>query len=249
MIGVLNTRPSPQSAELSRKLRAAGFNPVEVPLVELVIHDKILAEVEAAVPECDGFLLSSPTVFPALLSRVSGTLRRGFLGKPWYLVSAAAKNQVEAAGAVAAFVPRRASLAGFLEEFPHTPGLRLIHLGSESTRLDSESFRKRGITVRHFAVYTPQCPSGAAQEVENAWPKIAAVLFASGSAVHNLFSAAPIRAATLGQPGNPYPISIGPSSSSALRSHGVENFHEAVSPGDEGMVEAVHIVFPSNQNP
>jgi uroporphyrinogen-III synthase len=115
----------------------------------------------------------------------------------------------------------------------------LLHLCSSATRLDPKPFSERGIEIRNLAVYAPHCPKDAAAALQAVWPQIQAVLFASGSAVHNLFSAVPGLAATLRDPQGPLPVSIGPSASIALKAEGVRNFRQAATADNAGLIAAL----------
>src|SRR4051812_18633622 len=123
MIGVLNTRPRIHSAELSALLARGGYEPLEVPLVELVLAQEGLAALSNLSPnEFDGVLLSSPNLLP-LLAETNASRLQPWISKPWYLISNQARSQVEALGGTVAFVPQDASLAGFYKEFPPQAGL------------------------------------------------------------------------------------------------------------------------------
>ncbi len=272
MIAVLNTRPltetssasldSPDrtagdSTELNTALRAAGFEPIEVPLVELVLLTDALDLIEKlSSHHYDGILLSSPNLIP--LMRHSGrAFPAAWLEKPWYLISSRAKADVESLGpppVTIAFVPHEPSLDGFLREVPLQSKLRLIHPCSTKTRLEPALFQSKGIDVHNMAVYEPRCPENAPTLLEQAWPRLipqsapqGAVLLASGSAVHHLFAAAPLLARTLSQPDGPVPVSIGSSTSRALRMYGVESFVQAPTADTAGFLAALHTVFPGKQ--
>ena len=242
MIGVLNTRPRDQAPPLSRLLREAGYAPREISLVELILREDAVKNL-GETGDVDAFLLSSPNLLPLLLPRLDSSQRSWLAGKPWYLISAAARSQVETMGASVAFVPKQPSLRGFFDEFPAKPGLRLLHLCSEKTRLNPADFLRHGVSVHNLAVYAPRSPAGSAVELEKAWESLRAVLFASGSAVDNLFTAVPHRAQTLGGTNGPIAVTLGPSASDALRSHGVKNFHQASDSGDAGLIAALAAVF------
>jgi uroporphyrinogen-III synthase len=116
--GILNTRPREQAAELNQRLREAGYKSYNVPLVELVFLAEGLAELSRlSQEEYDGVLLSSPNL-TLLLKKMNSPLVQALALKPWYLISNRARPQVEALGVKVAFVPRKASLEGFLEELP-----------------------------------------------------------------------------------------------------------------------------------
>ena len=245
MIGVLNTRPRSQAQELSGLLRRAGYLPFEVPLVELtLIPEGLEALRKFSDGEYDGILLSSPNLLSLLNIGAATSLLPALCTKPWYLVSARARPQVEALGARVAFAPRDASLHGFLREFPRQTGLRLLHPCSRATRLDPEEFSRRGISIHNLAVYSPRLPADAVSALRTAWPNVQAVLFASGSAVRNLFSADSALAAALGSPEGPLAVSIGPSASEALGACGVKNITQAKTADNEGLIATLNLVFP-----
>lgn len=249
--GILNTRPREQAAELNQQLRESGYKSYHVPLVELVFLPEGLNELsKLSREEYDGILLSSPNLM-LLLKKTGSALVQMLVLKPWYLISSRARPQVEALGAKVAFVPRKASLEGFLEELPPSfpgasitgakTGLRLLHLCSSATRLDPKPFLTRGVAIRNLAVYAPRCPKDAATALRAVWPHVQAVLFASGSAVHNLFIAAPELGAALGTPRGPLSISIGPSASAALKEAGVHNFRQADTADNAGLIAALPV--------
>ncbi len=246
MIDVLNTRPESQAAELSELLNQNGYHPVEIPLVELVLISEGLATLtRLSSDEYDGILLSSPNLIPLLVEMNAPVLKK-LAAKEWYLISKQAQFQVEAIGGKVAFVPKNASLEGFYKEFPARAGLRILHICSRVTRLDPKLFLERGITVRNLPMYTPHCPTGVASQLQVVWPQLRAVLFASGSAVQNLFTADTQRAKTLGSEKGPLPISIGPSATEALLAEGIENFRQAETADNAGLVAALNKEF---QNP
>ena len=97
---------------------------------------------------------------------------------------------------------------------------RWLHPCSASTRLDPAEFRKKGITIVNLPVYRPACPADLAALMGKGGKDAAAIVFCSGSAVENFFQAAPDLAAGLGRPKGPLAVSIGPSTSKALRDLG-----------------------------
>jgi uroporphyrinogen-III synthase len=254
MINVLNTRPLPgspgDSSTLNLELRAAGFDAIEVPLVELVLLTDALELIgKLSSQHYDGILLSSPNLIP-LMRSAGRAFPAPWLKKPWYLIGSRARADVDSLGpppVQIAFVPQEPSLDGFLHEIPMQSNLRLIHPCSTKTRLEPALFLHKGIDVHNMAVYEPRCPENAGAELEKAWPRLSpqgAVLLASGSAVHHLFVAAPILARTMLQPDGPVPVSIGASTSRALRMYGVERYVQAPTADTAGFLAALHTVFP-----
>jgi len=261
MISVLNTRPKAPAASseedassaLSRALKDAGFAPLDVPMVELVLlHDALDLLAKLSDKHYDGILLSSPNLLP-LLKAAGRALPPAWLAKPWYLIGPRAQGEVEALGITVAFVTEHdASLEGFLREIPQQQNLRLIHPCSSKTRLEPALFTGKGIDVHNMAVYEPRCPAGAAEALALAWPKLreggrgSAVLFASGSAVHHLFEAAPHLARTLSEEDGPVPVSIGASTTRALRMYSVERSVQTPSPDTSGFLATLNTLFPGH---
>jgi uroporphyrinogen-III synthase len=246
MIGVLNTRPRDQAPALNEGLRAAGFEPLEVPLVELVLLTKSLHALDKLSDHhYDGILLSSPNLIP-LLKAAGRSLPAAWLTKPWYLIGSRARQDVDSLGVSVAFVPREASLEGFLREIPAQSNLRLIHPCSTKTRLEPALFTTKGINVHNMALYDPRRPEGAAAALEETWPQARAALFASGSAVHHLLAVAPKLGRTLAHGDGPVPVSLGASTSRALRIHGVERIRQAVTADNAGFLATLQSNFPGN---
>ncbi|HEX2613035.1 MAG TPA: uroporphyrinogen-III synthase [Fibrobacteria bacterium] len=243
MTRVINTRPRQQAPALSEALRAAGFDPAEVPLVELALFRDALA-ILRKLPETlyDGVLLSSPNLLPLMREAEEG-IPEAWKTKPWYLIGSRSRPDVESLGVKVAFVPEVSSLDGFLHEFPArepgSPLLRLLHPCSAKTRLEPALFTSRGIDVHNMAVYEPRLPEGSAELLDEAWRGAKAALFASGSAVHHLFAAAPRKGRDLALGEGPMPISIGASTTRALRMYGVDRFAQCPTADNAGFVEAL----------
>lgn len=246
MIGVLNTRPRDQAPALSAALKAAGFEVFEAPLVDLVLLADTLTLLEK-IPDAhyDGIVLSSPNLLP-LLRAAGKSVPAAWLKKPWYLVGSRSRPDVEALGVGIAFVPQAPSLEGFLKEIPLQSNLRLIHPCSAKTRLEPALFKDKGMNVHNMAVYEPRLPENAGAALRDAWPRAQAALFASGSAVHHLFVAAPDLARSLPLDSGPYPVSIGASTTRALRMYGIDRFIQAPSADTAGFLAALKSIFPGN---
>jgi uroporphyrinogen-III synthase len=249
MAKVINTRPSGQNKELSALLSEAGFEPVEIPLVDIIASEEGLMRIRKLQPSgYTAIFLSSPNGIRQLQAGLDHHFEV-WLKKPFYLVGGKSKPLVEDLGGRVAFFPEEPSLEGFLKEYPLSvmeangpPGMvfaqRWLHPCSESTRLDPAAFRKLGVEVENIAVYRPGMPSDAGERIAKEGGAMAA-MFCSGSAVENFFQAAPEAAAALGTPKGMMVFSIGPSTSRALREGGVVNLHEAATADNAGLVEAL----------
>lgn len=263
MAVVLNTRPSDQNAPLTALLRAAGFEPVETPLVDIIPDLEGLGRLRLLKSVgFTGIFLSSPNGLRHLASGLLPVEAEPWLAKPFYLVGGKAAGLVQELGGHVAFHPREASLDGFLKEF--TPadiasanggsglavaGLvmaqRWLHPCSASTRLDPAAFRKKGIDIENVPVYRPGLNPDA-QAALARLRSIDAAVFCSGSAVEHFFQAAPpALSARLGRKDGIVAVSIGPSTSKALAEKGVEYCREALHADDESLVDALKLAFGS----
>ena len=157
---VLNTRPEDQNTELTALLRAAGFDPLEIPLVDVVPDPEGLGRIRRLQPSgFTGIFLSSPNGLRHLVGGLVGNELEARMAKPFYLVGGKAAALVREKGGKVAFFPQEASLEGFLKEFSpagvmHAEGVgsltvtgvkmaqRWLHPCSASTRLDPAAFRK-----------------------------------------------------------------------------------------------------------
>lgn len=253
---VLNTRPADQNAGLSALLKAAGFEPLEIPLVDIEPDPEGLERLRHLhAARFNGVFLSSPNGLRLMATELLPADLEPWLEKPFYLVGPKAGELVRKLGARVAFHPQEASLEGFLKEFaPAAQGnsgvtglvlaQRWLHPCSTSTRLDPAAFRKKGIEVENVPVYRPGMNPGAAAELAGAADTLEAIIFCSGSAVANFFAAAPpALAARLGKKDGVLPVSIGPSTTEALVAKGVEKPCEAAHADDSGLVDALKQAF------
>lgn len=258
MATVLNTRPSDQNGPLSTLLRAAGFEPVDVPMVDVIPDLEGLGRLRRM--QANGFtgiFLSSPNGLRHLASGLLPVEAEPWLAKPFYLVGGKAAGMVRELGGKVAFHPQEASLEGFLREFTPAaiaPGgggpvaglvmaQRWLHPCSASTRLDPAAFRKKGIEVENVAVYRPGLHPDAPARLA-ALGHLDAAVFCSGSAVEHFYaSAPPALAGLLGRKDGILAVSIGPSTSKALADKGVEYCREALHADDESLVDALKAAF------
>ncbi len=258
---VINTRPADQNAELSDLLRKAGFEPLEIPMVDIVPDEEGLARMRKLPPgNFTGVFLSSPNGLRHLESGLLATELEAWLEKPFYLVGGKSASLVKDLGGKVAFFPKEASLDAFLKEY--TPaaaanskasegllgtGLiiaqRWLHPCSVSTRLDPAAFKQKNIGVENVPVYRPGLALDAGKRLMEEGRDADAVVFCSGSAVEHFFQAAPELAARVGKPSGPFAVSIGPSTSKVLAEKGVERCREAVHADNPSLIDAVKAAF------
>jgi uroporphyrinogen-III synthase len=256
MAVVLNTRPADQNAALSALLKAAGFEPLEIPLVDIGPEPEGLERLRRMHPSrFTGVFLSSPNGLRLMAGELLPADLEPWMAKPFYLVGPKAADLVRQHGGQVAFHPREASLEGFLKEYAPSPqgnmgvaGLvlaqRWLHPCSSQTRLDPAAFRKKGIEVENVPVYRPSLNPKAAEDLARSAASIEAAVFCSGSAVEHFFAAAPpALAARLGKKDGILAVSIGPSTTRALAEKGVEHPSEARHADDPGLVDALKEAF------
>lgn len=257
MAVVINTRPADQNAELSDLLRRAGFEPLEIPMVDIVPDEEGLARMRKLQPSgFNGIFLSSPNGLRHLEAGLLATELEGWLQKPFYLVGGKATELVKSLGGKVAFYPQEASLEGFLKEYspaaanvggPASLGLALaqrwLHPCSVSTRLDPAAFKQKNIGVENVPVYKPGMSADAGKRLMEEGLHAEAVVFCSGSAVEHFFQAAPELAARVGRPGGPLAVSIGPSTSKVLAEKGVEKCREARHADNPSLIDALKAAF------
>lgn len=256
MAVVVNTRPADQAAGLTSLLKAAGFEPLEIPLVDIGPEPEGIARLGRLQPSgFTGIFLSSPNGLRQMAAGLTAAELERWMSKPFYLVGPKAGGLVREMGGQVAFYPEEASLEGFLKEYPSAsrgnakvPGLvlaqRWLHPCSASTRLDPAAFRKLGLEIENVAVYRPGPNPEAAGLLAKHAASIEAAVFCSGSAVEHFFAAAPpALASRLGKKDGVLAVSIGPSTSQALAGKGVEDCRQAGHADDEGLVDALKQAF------
>jgi uroporphyrinogen-III synthase len=261
MAVVINTRPADQNEELSALLRAAGFVPVEIPMVDIVPDEEGLARLRRLQPSgFTGVFLSSPNGLRHLESGLLPNELENWMAKPFYLVGPKSAGLVEKLGGKVAFHPKEASLEGFLKEFSPSAAMlasgsgnlivnglvmkqRWLHPCSASTRLDPAAFKAKNIDVENLPVYKPGMSPDAAKLLAEQGPGANAAVFCSGSAVEHFFAAAPALAASLGRPDGLIAVSIGPSTSQALSDRGVERCRQALHADNPSLVDALKAAF------
>jgi uroporphyrinogen-III synthase len=258
---VINTRPADQNGELSDLLRKAGFEPLEIPMVDIVPDEEGLARMRRLQPTgFTGIFLSSPNGLRHLQAGLLATELEKWLSKPFYLVGGKSAALVESLGGKVAFHPREASLEGFLKEYSPAavtlangagslgvPGLvaaqRWLHPCSASTRLDPAQFKLKKIEVENIPVYRPGMAPDAGARLASEAGKADAVVFCSGSAVEHFFKAAPALASRVGKKDGILAVSIGPSTSRVLADMGADYCREANHADNPSLVDALKAAF------
>jgi uroporphyrinogen-III synthase len=248
---IINTRPEGQNAELSDLLRKAGFTPVEAPLVTIIPVEEGVARLrKLPAASFTGVFLSSANGLKQMQAGLDEAVLSRWMGKPFFLVGNRGRALVESLGGRVAFVPEEASLQGFLREYRAAPGpaglplsQRWMHPCSSATRVNPAAFKERNVEIENIPVYKPGYPEDAPARLREA-ADVTAILFCSASAVDHFHRAAPeALSKAVGALKGVLAISIGASTTEALRLRGIEAVHEAPHADNEGLIDALRQAY------
>lgn len=228
MKSILVTRPHGPNDPLAAALERLGYRVHAVPTVETVAE-----RFDAAVlAGCDWVVVTSAQGVHAMPSIPAGP-RFAAVGDR----TAAA---LRARGVEAAHVPPQASGASLGDTLPDVAGKRIALVRASAADSDLPArLRERGAIVEEVTAYrTVEGPaaSGPPLQVALADPQLAAVVFASGSAVRGYVR--------LGGPTRLPAITIGPRTTARARELGFAVIGEANAQGAESLAAAVAAALP-----
>ena len=233
MTAILVTRPAGVRDPLVAELESRGYRVSAVPTVRT-------RELPIAWPDLavyDWVVLTSAAGVDAL----PGTPE----GPRWAAVGDATAKALRARGARVDFVPEESNGASLADALPDPDGARVLLV--RASRADPDlpaGLRKRGAQVEEIAAYeTVEGPSESAAELHHAMeqPDVAAVIFASGSAVRGF--------ARLGGSTDLPAITIGPRTSAVAREAGFKVVAEAAGPSVQELAAAVTRAIPNVHEP
>lgn len=208
---VVVTRAAEQADDLAHLLSEAGYQPVVVPLIDIVDHPAGLQQLHAAKPETfDWLVVTSPngaTSYGRLHTRRRAT-RVAAIGSR----TAAALETVT--GAPVDLVPAVQSAEGLLAEFPDGDGSVLVVQAVDAATELVDGLRQRGYTVTAVSPYR-SVPARPSAGVQLSALSADAVLFASGSAARGWSE-------VFGTSTPPVVIAIGDRTAAAARACGLE---------------------------
>lgn len=242
---VLVTRAAHQAGKLSEGLRARGFEPVEVPVLEIQPPPSFDA-LDRALRELDSYdwlIVTSTNAVEALTARaVKLAVPLAALEKlEIAAVGDATAKAVSKAGFDVALVPEKyvaESLAESLRD--RVQGKRILLARAEVARdVIPDALRMAGATVDVVDAYRNAIPALAPAELRKALEKgIEAATFTSSSSVTHLSDAARVAGVSFPFAGVKA-VSIGPITSATLRAAGWEPVAEAEPSDISGLIEAV----------
>jgi uroporphyrinogen III methyltransferase/synthase len=234
------TRARAQASKFAAQLKELGANVVQAPAIGS--RNRSDDAVAAAVEEVETFEFIAFTsangvdAFFEALER-AGKDARALFAATIAVVGGATKDALAARGIVADHVPQRQTGEGLLDALASVDvaGKRfLLPLASDPRPVLADGLRERGAEVHQVAVYDTVV-EGLSEAQIAAVAESEFVTFASGSAVHSLMQAL----------GGPEPlrgcatVSIGPTTSDAMREHGLEPTIEAEQHDIDGLLAAL----------
>lgn len=228
MKAILVTRPAGLADPLVTELEALGYRVHAVPTV-------VTRRVEVEWPEFAGFdwVVVTSAAGVEVLPGISS-------GPRWAAVGLATADALRARGWNVDLIPSEASGAALADALPDAAGARVLVVRASLADPDLPSrLRERGALVQEVTAYeTVEGPPNSAFALEGALrdPELAAVVFASGSAVRGFVC--------LGGHCRLPAITIGPRTSTAARAAGFAVVAEASDPGVPGLAAAVARAVP-----
>ncbi|MFT4048594.1 MAG: uroporphyrinogen-III C-methyltransferase [Solirubrobacterales bacterium] len=234
------TRARAQASKFAGRLRALGADVIEAPAIST--RTRVDEAVEASIAEVGTFGLIAFTSaagvesFFAALAR-AGKDARSLAGIEFGVVGGATADALAAHGIAADYVPARQTAEGLLEVLSEDllTGKRvLLPLAAGARRVLPEGLAAAGAEVHETCFYDTVIEElSEAQRIAVAAAEF--ITFASGSAVHALLDAIggaePLAGCAL--------VSIGPTTSAALREHELKPTIEAEQHDVDGLLSAL----------
>ena len=228
MTTVLVTRPAGAGDPLVAELEAHGYRVAAVPTV----ITRALPVEWSDLSHFDWVVLTSAAGVEALPGIPAGPR--------WAAVGEATATALRAKGAVVEIVPEDANGAALAAAMPDPAGARVLLVRASRADPDlPDGLRRRGANVEEVTAYeTVEGPAESAAQLRRALaePDLAAVVFASGSAVRGF-------ARLVGTSRLPA-VTIGPRTSAVAREAGFVIVAEAAGPSVQQLAEAVAEAIP-----
>ena len=228
MTSILVTRPGGRDDPLVVELQERGYRVLAVPTV-------ITRPVHVDWPDLERFDWIVVTSAPGVQS-----LPRVTRGPRWAAVGPATAEALRARGVEPDLIPTEATGAALAKALPDPAGARVLLVRASAADPDlPEGLRERGATVVEIVAYeTVEAPASSTEALRSVLdePDLAAVVFASGSAVRGFLA--------LGGRTTIPAITIGPRTSAAAQAAGFVVAAESSSPDVIGLADAVERAIP-----
>jgi uroporphyrinogen III methyltransferase / synthase len=222
---VVVPRSQEQAGALSTRLREAGADVIEVPLIAIRPGDPI--DVRGGY---DWIAVTSPNAVDALFRSVRDA--RDLAGVSIAAVGPGTASSLAQHGIVADLVPDAANAEGLVAAFARGPGRVLLPQSSLARPTLAAGLRAKGWDVDAVVAYT-NTPVDVSDEQRRAIRRADAIALTSSSTATNLVAAFGVDGAP------PRVIAIGPATADAARSAGLSVSAVADRHDLDGLVEAV----------
>jgi uroporphyrinogen III methyltransferase/synthase len=228
MIAILVTRPGGESDPLVHALRRRGYRVHAIATVQTEPMDFNAG----SLASCDWIVLTSVRGVKALAELPSGPR--------FAAVGSETARALRARGVEPSHLPGRADGADLGDTLPDVKGKRIALVRASAAGSDlPDRLRRRGATVEEVTAYrTVEGPPASAEKMRDALadPELAAVVFASGSAVRGFLD--------LGGSAQLPAITIGPRTTNSARERGFVVIAEADAQSVSGLADAVVRALP-----
>jgi uroporphyrinogen III methyltransferase/synthase len=231
---VVVTRAREQASGLATRLRALGADVVETPVIRVVPLDPPLPDPSRYDLVC----LTSPNGVRLLFERLAdvGLDARALHGARVAAIGPATARALRAHGVLADVLPERAVAESLVEALGDVPvGRALVARAKVARDVLPDALRARGAEVDVLELYETVAEPLSAEQLD-AVRTADYVTFTSASTVTNLLSAVAGDTAALA---GARLASIGPVTSDALRTHGLEPHVEAEQHDVDGLLAAL----------
>jgi uroporphyrinogen III methyltransferase / synthase len=228
MTAILVTRPRGSANPLVDELRRRGYRVYEVPTVEIEPAPVELHPLEGF----DWVVFTSARGVSAIPSLPSGPR--------FAVVGEATAAALRARGIEPAHIPPHANARSLAETLPDVAGSRIAIIQASASESElADVLKYRGSVVEEVTGYrTVIGPEQSAERLQVALadPELAAVAFASGSAVRGFLA--------LGGSPRLAAITIGPRTSDVARAHGFEVVAESDEQTTEAFAATISVAVP-----
>lgn len=199
---ILVTRPAHQAEEQIRLLRAAGAEPVALPLLEIVPIDEsdpaALQRIKGRILDLDlyqGVIFVSPNAARIGADWIDQYWPQLPVGVRWLAIGAATAHTLEAAGIPACHLGAGQDSEALLEDpsLQQVAGERyLILRGDGGRELLAQTLRDRGAQVDYADLYRRRCPNYPPEVIQSTifQQRLSAILITSGQALEHLLELA-----------------------------------------------------------
>lgn len=232
---ILVTRAREQASELSRLLREAGAEPIEVPVIrieQVPPAENLILRLQSA----DWIVFTSANGLPCLLNQLNtlGTDIRALGKAKLAAIGPATAASLQERNLRVDFIPSKFVAESVAEEFPDPIGRRILIARAEEAReVLPEMLRKRGAEVDEIAVYRTVMENGELPDLST----IDAITFTSSSTVRNFRVRYPDEIA------GPVIACIGPITAQTAREAGLQVHVEPKQYTIPALVEALNEYF------